>query len=294
MNVFEQAGEVRTLELGDGGFVALHPPVPEVEVNCAGGALDAAPQRPAVLGDDALQVGPRGLVPQPAAVVGGDELVELIGGQAALGPDVAEFEARIVVSGVLVVDDPDPVAVFDEVLRQQVVVARDGGLIDGPQRVPDPAERVGVLQVVRRDLEAIVQHGFQVWRLAFEHVEAAAKPRPGMQCPASRGHLRQHPRPLKIVVAQRLSVEVAQQQDAEIGAVVDHRCTDACALGGDGVVVLRVAVDGQEVGGGVGAARDVDAVRRGDLDVAIGQPAGEVLAVAAADRSGPESRRAAR
>ncbi len=68
--------------------------------------------------DDALQVRPRDLVPQPAAVVGGDELVELVGGQAALAPDVAEFEARVVVAGVLVVDDPHPVAVFDEVARQ--------------------------------------------------------------------------------------------------------------------------------------------------------------------------------
>src|SRR6185437_9394836 len=140
VSFFEQAGDVWTLEVGDGGFEARHAPIPEVEVNCAGGALDAAPQCPAVPADNALQMRPRGLVPQPAAVVGGHELVELIDGQTALGPDVAEFEARIVVSRVLVVDDPDPVAVFDEVLRKQVVVARDGGPIDGPQRVPDPAE----------------------------------------------------------------------------------------------------------------------------------------------------------
>ena len=110
--------------------------------------MDAAPQCPAVLGDDALQVGPSDLVPQPAAVVRGDELVELLGGQAALAPDVAEFEARVVVAGVLVVDDPHPVAVFDEVARQQVVVARDGGLVGGGQRRFDLGERVGVVQVV--------------------------------------------------------------------------------------------------------------------------------------------------
>ena len=78
VNVFEESGEVGTLELGDGGFVALHPPAPEVEFNCTGGALDAASQRPAVLGDDALQVGAGNLVTQPTAVVGGDELVELL------------------------------------------------------------------------------------------------------------------------------------------------------------------------------------------------------------------------
>ena len=110
-----------------------------------------------------------------------------------------------------------------------------------------------------RDLEAVVLDGFQVLGLAFEHVEPAAEARPGVQCAASRGHLGHHSRSLKVVVAQRLSVEKAQQQDAEIGSVVDHRRADARALGGDGVVVLVVAVDGQEVAGGVGATRDVDA-----------------------------------
>ena len=72
------------------------------------------------------------LVAQPAAVVRGDEFVELIDGQAALAPDVAQLEARVVVAGVLVVDQPHPVAVVDEVAGQQVVVARDGGLVGRP------------------------------------------------------------------------------------------------------------------------------------------------------------------
>ena len=98
-----------------------------------------------------------------------------------------------------------------------------------------------------------------------------------MQCPASRSHLGHHLGPLKVVVAQRLSVEVPQQQDAEIRAVVDDRRADAGPLGGPGVVVLRVAVDTQKIAAGVGAAGDIYAVGGGDLDVAIGQPAGEFL-----------------
>src|SRR4051795_3699910 len=107
--VVEQAGDMRAVEFGDGGLVAFHRPAPEVVLQCAGGALDAAPQCPAVLGDDALQVGSGGLVPQCPAVVRGDELIQLVGGQATLAPDVAELEAGIVVAGVLVVDDPHSV-----------------------------------------------------------------------------------------------------------------------------------------------------------------------------------------
>jgi hypothetical protein len=68
-----------------------------------------------------------------------------------------------------------------------------------------------------------------------------------VQCTASRGRLGHHPRALKVVVGQCFSVEVAQQQDAEIRPVIDHGRTDTGTLGGDGVVVLLVAVDGQEV-----------------------------------------------
>src|SRR5689334_3767329 len=77
-----------TAELGDGRLVALHRPVPEVEFECAGTMLDAAPQCPAVFGHDALQVGPRRPVRPRTAVVSGDELVELVEGEPALAPDV--------------------------------------------------------------------------------------------------------------------------------------------------------------------------------------------------------------
>jgi hypothetical protein len=128
-----------------------------------------------------------------------------------------------------------------------------------------------------RNLEAVVQDGFQVLRLAFEHVEPAAKPRPGVECAASRGDLGHHLRTPKVVIGQRLSVHVAQQQDAKVRAIVDHRRADARSLGSDGIVVLLVAVDGQEIAGGVDAAGDIDRVRGGHLDVAIRQPARQFL-----------------
>ena len=48
------------------------------------------------------------------------------GSKSRLGRDVAQLEARVVVAGELVVDDADDAAGVDEVLRQQVVVARHG------------------------------------------------------------------------------------------------------------------------------------------------------------------------
>src|ERR1700730_2810625 len=100
--VVEQPRQAWALEFGDGGLVAFHRPGPEVEVQCAGCALDAPPQRPPVLCDDALQVGAGDLVPQPAGVVARDELPQLLGGKAALAPDVAELETRIGCARVLV------------------------------------------------------------------------------------------------------------------------------------------------------------------------------------------------
>ena len=124
-----ETGEVGALELVDSTVVTLHGPPPEVEVQWAGAILDAAPQCPAVLADNALQPSTGELVPQPPAVVGGHQLVELLQGQLTFGPRVAQLEAGIVVAGIFVVDQPQLVAVLDEVGGQQVVVAWNGRLV---------------------------------------------------------------------------------------------------------------------------------------------------------------------
>jgi hypothetical protein len=139
------------------------------------------------------------------------------------------------------------------------------------------SKHVGIVEVVVRNLETVILDGFQIAGLALEHVEPAAEPRPRVQRPAPRGHLGNHSRALKVVVAQRRSVEIPQQQKTQIGAVVDHRSPNARLFGRLAVVVLPVAVDTQEVATGVGAAGDVDPVRGGDLDVAVGQAAGQFL-----------------
>src|ERR1019366_6492038 len=97
-------------ELRGGGLEPFHRPRPEVEVERASRLLDGSPERPAVLGRQAEQPGPGDLAAQRPAVVRRDKL-----GQAALAPDVAELETGIVVAGVLVVDQPDAIAIVDEV-----------------------------------------------------------------------------------------------------------------------------------------------------------------------------------
>ena len=97
--------------------VLLKPSRPEVEVDIAGAVLDRCPERPAVLGHQAEQPRAGDLCPRSAAVVRAHQLVEMIEAQVRLAPDVAEFEAGVVVACVLVVDEPDPLTVVDHVGR---------------------------------------------------------------------------------------------------------------------------------------------------------------------------------
>ena len=59
----------------------------------------------------------------------GRRLVELLGRQIRLAPDIAELEAGVVVARVLVVDQLELAPDVDEVLSQQVVVARNRPLV---------------------------------------------------------------------------------------------------------------------------------------------------------------------
>src|SRR3954447_16535909 len=92
----EQPLEVRPVELGRGALVLLHPPRPEVEVELRHAVLDRGPQRPAVLRHQSPQPRAGDLVPQPPAVVGGDELLQLARREVRLAPHVAQLEARVV------------------------------------------------------------------------------------------------------------------------------------------------------------------------------------------------------
>src|SRR6516165_6450895 len=138
LHIVQQFREVLAGEALRRALEALHRPRPEIEVQRAGRVLDRPPQRPAVLAHQAEDPGPGDLVPQRRPVVAGDQLGQRVQGQPALAPDVAQLETGVVVARVLVVDQPDPLPVVDEVRGEQVVVARDGG---GPA---DRERRAGV------------------------------------------------------------------------------------------------------------------------------------------------------
>ena len=204
-------------------------------------------------------------------------MLELIGGQVALAPDVAQLEARIVVAGILVVDQPYPLTVVDEVRCQQVVVTGDRGGVGRPQYPADVVELAGEVAVGGGQSETAFPDDAQVAGLAFEHVEPAPKRRPPVQHPAPVRHPGEHVGLLKVGVGQGRALEEADQQDAQVGAIVDDRGPDAGPFGGPAVVVLAGAVDTEQCRCSQIAARDVGRRGRADLDVAIGQSAVQFL-----------------
>ena len=197
--------------------------------------------------------------------------------EQALLHGVAELEGGVVVAGVLVVDQPDPLSVVDEVGGQQVVVAGHHALGVHCQRLPDPLEGRVVVAVAVRQREPVVAHRRQVAGLALEHVEVAPEPRARVQ-PADR-HRRppQHVGAREVLVPERDPLQPADHQHPEVRPVVDDRGTYPGLLGHPRVVVLGVAVDAERVGVTVAAPCDVHPLRRGDLDDPVGQPAGDVL-----------------
>src|SRR5687768_5516468 len=85
--------ELRPAEGRLGLLEPLHAPPVEVEVGGAGGGLDEAPERPAVLAAQRLETDPRQIGRGRRAEVGLGVGVGLLGREVALGRGVAELEA---------------------------------------------------------------------------------------------------------------------------------------------------------------------------------------------------------
>ena len=116
---------------------ALLRPAPEVVVDRSRPRLDGGPERPADVGHDHLQPHPGEQRVGGPPEVGGAQLADPGVIPAQFLARVAELEGRVVVAAVLVVDDPEPLAVIEVVLGEQVVVAGDGrqaGGRPGPPR----------------------------------------------------------------------------------------------------------------------------------------------------------------
>src|SRR5580692_5799999 len=115
LHVVEQPGVGRAGETGRGDLELRHRPGPEVEVQVAAGVLDRTPQRPAITRDQPVELRTGDPAAPRSAVVGGHEGGQRVGAQPALGDHVPKLETGVVVARVLIVDEPEPLAVVDEI-----------------------------------------------------------------------------------------------------------------------------------------------------------------------------------
>src|SRR5215472_993976 len=282
LDVLEEVLEAGGGEAAGRALEAFHRPGPEVVVDRARRVLDRAPQRRPVPADQAAeQPGARDLAAPRPAVVGRDQVFQGLFGELRLGGDVAELEAGVVVAGQLVVDQPDPLPVVDEVRGQQVVVARDRTLGADRERLLGRGEPRRQVVVAGRDPEAAGPGHGQVPALDGEHVEVVAEPGASVQPAARRGDARDVLFAGYVGRPERPALDVADDQQAVLGAVLDHRRAGPGGGRGQRVPVLAVPVDGQQLAAGSRDARDEGPVRGGHLVVAVGQPAGQL-----ADRAG--------
>ncbi len=209
-----------------------------------------------------------------AAVVGGHERSERIGVQAAFPGDVAELEARVVVARVLVVDQPDPVAVVDEVGRQQVVVAGHGALVAGRPAPAGPRRRRAA---GRRSRPGCASRPRLPSRSTGAGSRTCRSRRRTGRLRAARGRPRRSwPSVAGCATSAFVSVRPwheAEHQHAILGAVLDDGRADPGRGGEQRILVLVVAVDGQQLAAIGEDPRDELAVRRGHLEVLVGQAA---------------------
>ena len=248
-------------EVRDGLVEALLAPAVEVEVVVVRRRLDEAPQRPAVARHRGLEPGAGDQRRVLVADVRRDELGQVIVVELALGPRVAQLEVGVVVAGVVVVDQPEPLAVVDDVAGEQVVVARDGRQRPRRESALDAEEVRAVRDVVVRHREAAADAGAQVGRLTDEHVEVRREPRAAVQHPHHRREPRERTGRTEVFVDIAVAADVPDHERSEVRAVVDEWRAGARRLRGPGVVGLGVTVDAEQRAVAAGEPDDVRAGR---------------------------------
>ncbi len=170
---------------------------------------------------------------------------------------IAELEGRIGVAAVLPVHDPQPIAVVEVVLGQQVVMAWHGCGTMRHERGLDPREQVEMLPVAGRDRDVAVVDEGQVALGQAEHVEVVPEAGSGVEPAERAGDAGGHPGCRQRFVRHRPRRQPLEHEHAEVGQAVDDSRTDARSGRGQRVVQLVRAIDGQEFGGG---ARDPDEI----------------------------------
>jgi hypothetical protein len=108
-----------------------------------------------------------------------------------------------------------------------------------------------------------------------EHVELPDEPGPGVQPPAGVGDQPEDVGGVQVLVGEGAARQELDR-DALAGPVVHHGRPDAGGRGGHAVAVLGVAVDLQQLRARARDAHDHNPRRRDDLEVAVGEAAGQV------------------
>ncbi len=205
-----------------------------------------------------------------------DELVELVERQVRLAPDVPELEAGVVVTRILVVDQPEAVADVDEVLGEKVVVARHGALVPDGHRLLDSPHLRLVVEVAVGKAEAALLDDAEVALLDTEHVEVVAEPACCVQLPARGGDPVEPVAAAKVLRSLRPALDELEHEDAALRKVGDDRRTDARFRGGNRVQILVLAVDGEQTRVLCGHTDDECTGVRLDLVVRIREASGEL------------------
>jgi hypothetical protein len=169
---------------------------------------------------------------------------------------------------VLVVDQPEAVADVDEVLGEQVVVARHRALVAQRERLADRADLRCELVIAGRQAEAALADEPPVARLDLEHVEVAEAATPRVQPAARVCDPVEAIAPAQVLGALRLPLDELEHEDRALGEVVDDVRADTRLGRADRGVVLVLAVDGEQARvlarhpHDVRAAADIDPVVR--------------------------------
>ena len=175
--------------------------------------------------------------------------------EPALGPGVAELEERVVVAGVLVVDQPELLAVVDEVAGQQVVVARHGGAGVHGEAALDALELRVVVAVVVGMREAAVDASSARYVCCRANMSKSPTNRgPACKRADRLRDARERARSRRSSLSKVRPSMKPITSTSEVGTEVDDRRADAGGLGRPRVGVLGLAVDAEQRGVAAAAA----------------------------------------
>src|SRR5262245_9247289 len=207
----------------------------KVEIEIGDPLLDKSPHRLTEVRHEPHQHVDLGV----AATVGAEQRLVTGSIEPVVDREVRQVERGVAHAGVLPVDDPEPIAVADEVRREQVVVA--GPELDGAAPPLDPVGGRLRELVAGREPDSALPGDRGVCLDDAERVEAARDRRPLVQPPEERRRVcRRHPADLPLDEA---GDEVALRLDES-----DHLGPDAECSSGPRGLVLDAAVDAEEVG----------------------------------------------